>query len=197
MIRGESDRGCDYNYFPVNLFLSSTYLKPHWSQRRRWEILLPLRYPLVSSWPVLPFREMPWIDKPTAIWTMRLTKRLHVIHPLGSTCIHSGTATLKFVQEALHSTMTSSALFLLLNTPNPFSNGKREPTVLIYFIHVYVMLLYTSNHLCKHYFYIQRLLTVDTGKARTLKRRSLLEIMHLAHRSFLISLNTSARKDTP
>lgn len=67
---------------------------------------------------------------------------------------------------------------------------------LIYFIRVRVT-LDTPRGSRQRYFYVQRLLTVDTGKARTLKRRSLLEITRLAHRSFLISLNTSARKDTP
>lgn len=44
------------------------------------------------------------------------------------------------MQEALLSTMTGSALFLLLNGPNPSSNGKRKPTVFTYFRHIHAML---------------------------------------------------------
>lgn len=118
-----------------------------------------------------------------------------ILHPLGSISDHLGTVTLKFSQEALCSIVDAKGLhcLLFLMVQICFQMVK-EGLQSLFLWHV---CMFCYSHLCKCYLYVQKLLTVDTGKARTLKRRSLLEITHLAHRSSLISLRTSARKDTP
>lgn len=71
-------------------------------------------------------------------------EELHLIHPFRSIYVSLGAATLKFVQEALHSTLTGSALFLLLKGPKPFSNGKKT-LLFLSIVYMCVLCLYTES----------------------------------------------------